>query len=83
MLLTTGIGLHHAGIDRKALTTDQAFIHAALQDLLENEAKRFRFAEPAVPILREGRVIRHLVIDTQLAKPSVDVLSAGVFQQNR
>jgi hypothetical protein len=42
MPLLAGTGLHYRGIHGKALTTDQAFFHAALDDLLEDKAELSR-----------------------------------------
>jgi len=61
MLLFTGIGLHDTGINGKTLTADQTLVHAARQNLFKDKTERFRFAEPAMPVLREGGVVRHLV----------------------
>jgi DNA-binding Xre family transcriptional regulator len=63
MLLLAGIGLHHRSINRKTLAADQAFVHATLQNLFKDKAERLRIPEPAMSVLREGRVMRHLVGD--------------------
>jgi hypothetical protein len=67
MPLPARIRLHHAGVDGKTLTPDQAFFDATLDDLLEDKTKGLRLAEATVAVLRERRMIRHRVRDTQPA----------------
>src|SRR5262249_54768073 len=70
-ILTMRIGPDHAGINRKGFTADQAFYHAATYDDLENLPHDIGFPEATMPILGEGRVIRHCVVQTKTAEPTI------------
>jgi hypothetical protein len=62
------IGLDHAGVDREPLATDQPLGDAALYGRLEHLAQQIAIAETAVPVFREGRVVRHRAVETELAE---------------
>ncbi len=57
--LPVGIGLDQAGIDREAIAADQPFGHAALDHRLEHLTQQIAIAEAAMPVLREGRMVRN------------------------
>ena len=58
-----GVGRDQAGIDGKAFATDQALVDTALQHRLEQPAQQVAVAETAMPVLREGRVVRHRAVE--------------------
>jgi hypothetical protein len=79
--LPVGVGLDHAGVDREALATDQPLVDAALHGRLEHLAQQIALAETAVPVLREGRVIRHRTIETEPAEPAVAEVQVNFLAQ--
>jgi hypothetical protein len=54
---------HQAGIDRKGSPVDQPFGHAAPDHGLEQLSQQTAVTEAAMPILGEGRVVRHLAVE--------------------
>jgi hypothetical protein len=81
MALAARIGLHNVGIHSKALTTDQILSHAALQHRLKQLPERITVPEPAMPVLGEGGMIRHLAYQTQPAKPPIGQVEMNFFTQ--
>src|SRR4030095_14649699 len=79
--LAIGISLDEAGIDRKALATDQTLCDAALHHRLEQMAEHIALAEAAMAVLREGRMIRHLTFPTQSAEPAVGQVQVHLLAQ--
>ena len=77
--LAVRIGLDDAGIGCKAFAAHQAFGQATPQDLLEDETQRVIVTEPAVPILRERRMIRYRVFQAKPAKPAVSQVQVHFF----
>src|SRR6202521_4852877 len=66
-----GIGLDHTGVDGKAFTAYQSFLHAPLDDILEQMPKRLALTEATVTILRERRMVRHRILKTQPTEPAI------------
>ena len=60
--LLIGIGGNQAGIDSKGGSVDQPFCHATLDYSLEKLAQQIAIAEATMPVLGEGRVVRHLAV---------------------
>jgi hypothetical protein len=58
-------------IDREPLGSDQALRHAALDDALEQTAKRVALAKAAMPALAERRVIGNLAVQPEPAEPAI------------
>src|SRR5467141_4938857 len=69
--LLVGIGSNQAGIDSKGRPINHPFCHAASNHGLEQLAQQIAIAEAAMPILGEGRVVRHLTIEAEPAEPAV------------
>ena len=60
--LLVGIGRDETCVDREAVAADQAFGKAALDRRLEQVPQNVALAEAAVPVEREGGVVRYLAI---------------------
>src|SRR5215472_19081261 len=80
--LPVGVGLDHAGVDREALAADQPLIDAALHCRLEHAAQQIALAEATVPVLREGRMIRHRTIEPKPAEPAVAEVQVDLLAQS-
>jgi hypothetical protein len=59
--LTMDVGPDQAGFDREAFAADQSLGHAAHDGHLEKLPQQVAVAETSMPVLREGRVIGHIV----------------------
>jgi len=57
-----GVGLDKARIDGKALAADEPGGDARQYDTLEDVAQHVAIAEAPMPVLRERRVVGHLVV---------------------
>src|SRR6266436_5807763 len=66
-----GIGGNQAGIDRKGSPVDQPFGPAAPDHGLEQLSQQIAVTEAAMPILEEGRVVRHLAVKAEPTEPTV------------
>jgi hypothetical protein len=75
------IGADETCVDRKAFAADQPLRHAALNGHLEQLPQQIAVAEAAMPVLREGRVIRHRAIETEPAKPAIDQVQMHLLAQ--
>jgi hypothetical protein len=69
--LLVGIGSNQTGIDRKGSPVDQPFGHAAPDRGLEQLSQQIAVPEAAMPILGEGRVVRHLAVEAEPTEPTV------------
>jgi len=54
----------------------------ALHDGLEELAEHIAVAEPAVPVLREARVIRHRVLEAETAEPAIRKVEVHLLAQS-
>ena len=69
--LLVRVRLDQAGVSREAVATDKPFSHAAPHCRLEQLAQEITIAEAAMTVLREGRVIRHVALQTEPAEPPI------------
>lgn len=79
--LLVGIGLDQAGIDRKAFAADQPLRDAALHGRLEQLAQQIALAEAALPVLREGQVIRRAAVEPEPTEPAVGQVQTHLLAQ--
>ena len=79
--LLVGIGSNQAGIDSKGRPVNQPFCHAASDHGLEQLAQQIAIAEAAMPILGEGRVVRHLAIEPEPTEPAVGEVQVHLLAQ--
>jgi len=81
--LLVGIGRNQADINCKAFTTNQTGRDARLDDPLEHPAKNISIAETLVAGARERRMIRHSILDAQLAEPAIGEFTCTSRQISR
>jgi len=79
--LLVGVGSNQAGIDSEGRPVNQPFCHAASDHGLEQLAQQIAIAEAAMPILGEGRVVRHLAIEAEPAEPAVCEVQVHLLAQ--
>ena len=79
----TGVCLDDAGVDREAFASDQALAHASTQHALEHMAEGIALAEPAMPVLGEGRMIGHGVFEIESAEPPIGQVQLDLFAKPR
>src|SRR5262245_39578156 len=80
-VISAGIRFHHAGVNCKALALHQTRIHACPHNRLEHMAEGIAFPKAAVPIDRERRVIRHLVVEIEAAEPAIGKVKLNLLAQ--
>ena len=78
-VLLVGIRLDQARINRHALTADQSLFNAACDGHLEQVAQQFAVAEAAMPVLREGGMVRDTVAQIETAKPTIRQVQMHLF----
>jgi len=79
--LLVGIGGNQAGIDRKSGPVDQPFRHAAPDHGLEQLSQQIAITEAAMPVLGEGRVVRHLAVEAEPTEPAVSEVQVNLLAQ--
>jgi hypothetical protein len=79
--LPVGVGRDEAGVDRKALAVDQAFLDTAVEDSLEHSAQKIAVSEAAVPVLGEGRMIGNRAIEPKPAEPAIGEVQMDLLAQ--
>ena len=80
-VIAASIGLHHTGIDGEAFALDQAGRHAGDNDAFKDVTKHIALPEPMEPVLREGRMMRDLVIEVEAAEPPVSQMQIDFLRQ--
>ncbi len=70
-VLLLDIRAYQAGVDCKALTANQAFLHATRNRRLEHMAQQIAFAEATMTVLGKARVIRDAVRQIEAAEPPI------------
>ena len=80
-MLTIGLCADKARIDGKAVAPDQSFSHAALHCRLEQSTQQVALTKATVPVLREGRVIRHVTIQPEPAEPPICEIEVHLLAQ--
>jgi len=79
--MRAGVGPDDRGIGAKAVAADQPFSDAARQNMFEEVTKQIAVAEPAMAVLREGRMIRHVALKSDPAKPAIGEIEMHLFAQ--
>src|SRR6185312_6507384 len=74
-------GLDEAAVHRHLLALYQPCLDTLLHDPLEQLLKQVRFLKSTVPILREGRMIRDLLVETESGEPTPGQVHAQLFYQ--
>src|SRR5690349_7755947 len=67
---TVCIGLHDAGIDRKAFAPHQPLGHATALHVLKQLSKQVALTESTMAVLREGGVIRNFLFESHPTEPA-------------
>ncbi len=80
-VLLGGLGLDHAGVDRKPLAAHQALGDAARDHTLEQVPEQVAVAEPPMPVLRKRRVIRHRIRQVEPAEPAIGQVQMNLFAE--
>lgn len=78
-----GVGRDQAGVNGEAFPADQALGHAAADHGLEQLAQQIALAEAAVPVLGEGRVVRHVTLQPEAAEPAVGQVEVDLLDSRR
>ena len=79
--LLVGVGGDQAGIDREAIGANQALRHAASNDGLEQMPQEIALAKAAMPVLRKGRMIGDLAVESETAEPAIGEIEMNFLAQ--
>ena len=80
-MIAARIRLHDARVHRKSLALDQAGRHTGRNDALEYVAEDIALSEPVQPVLREGRMVRNLVVEIEPAEPPIGQMELDFLGQ--
>jgi hypothetical protein len=73
------VGHDHAGVDREGFAPDNPFFDTASHHRLKQLAQKVALAKTAVAILREGRMIGNVALETQSTEPSVGQIEVDLL----
>lgn len=79
--LPVGLCTDQARVHCEAVAADEPLKHAPLHRLLEQAAQQIAVAEPAMPVLGEGRVIRHVAVEPQPAEPPISQVEVDLVTE--
>src|SRR6185312_2886657 len=79
--LLVGVGRDQACINGEAVTTNQSSLDRPGDNGLEHMTEGIAVAEAPVPVLREGRVIRHLTVQPEPAEPAIGQVQVNFLAQ--
>src|SRR4029077_1639577 len=80
-VLTMRVRTDQTGVDGKTLAADQSLRNATAHRRLEQFAPEVAIAEPAVAVLREGRMIRHIAFQPEPAEPAICEIEVDLLAQ--
>jgi hypothetical protein len=74
-----GVGDDYAGVDRESFAAHKSFRHAACDHGLEEMAQPV--AEAAMTVLGKRRMIGHIAVEPQSAKPAIGQIEVNLLAQ--
>jgi hypothetical protein len=79
--LALRVGLDDACIRGKSFSFNQSLSHASSQDRFELLAKCIAVKKAAMTILGESGMIRHLVVQAEMAEPTIGLIQMDFFAE--
>jgi hypothetical protein len=79
--LLVGVRLDQAGIDAEPPAADEPLLDTPAYRRLEDVAEQVAIAEPSVPVLGEGRVVRDPIRQVQAAEPAIGEIEVNLLAQ--
>ena len=79
--LIVSVGPDQAGVDREALSPDQALLDAAPDGGLKQLAQEVAVAEAPVPVLGKGGVVGHVALEPEPADPAAGEVQVHLLAQ--
>jgi hypothetical protein len=79
--LLVGISRDQAGIHRKSLAADQLLLDTTAHHRFEDMPERIAVANPTVPVLGEGGVVRHIAVEAEPAEPAIGQIEVHLFTE--
>src|SRR3546814_19305642 len=80
-VLAVGVGLDHRCVYCETLAAHQPLGNTARDGLLEQLAEKVAVTEAAVPVLGEGRVVRHRTVQAEPAEPAIRQVEMNLVAQ--
>ena len=81
-MLAAYIGADEAAVDRKTFTADQPLGNAARHGHLEQLPQQITTAEAPMPVLGEGRMVRHIAFQPEAAEPAMGEVYVHLLAQS-